>query len=340
MTEKSSDSFFTRLKKTIIELILDAVRTSGELFKIIIPISIATRFLQQWGMVDQLGLLLGPVMELVGLPGQLGLVWATAMVTSIYGGMVVFASVAPGLELTVAQVTVLGSMILIAHGLPVELRIAQKAGTRFRAMAFIRIGGALLFGWLLHISYQFSGTLQQANHALWNPAEVEPTWSAWMVAEVRTMGTIFLIILGLMTFLLVLKKLGISDLMTRLLEPVLAALGMGREAAPITIIGMTLGLSYGGGLIIREAQSGRLSQRDIFSSVALMGLCHSIFEDTLLLMVLGAHVSGIFWGRLLFSLLAVFLLARLIKALPQSIFDRYFVRRMKGDPSDVEVRCC
>jgi len=340
MTNKHSSSFFMRLKKTVIELFFDALRASGELFKIIVPISIATRFLQQWGIVDQLGVLLGPVMELVGLPGQLGLVWATGMVTSIYGGMVVFASVAPGLELSVAQVTVLGSMILVAHGLPVELRIAQKAGTRFRAMALIRIGGALLLGWLLHMSYQLSGTLQQANHALWNPAEVEPTWSAWVFAELRTIVMIFIIILGLMTFLRVLKKLGISDLMTRLLEPVLAVLGMGREAAPITIIGMTLGLSYGGGLIIQEAQSGRLSQRDIFSSVALMGLCHSIFEDTLLLMVLGAHISGIFWGRLLFSLLVVFLLARLVKALPQSIFDRYLVRRMKSGSPGTEVRSC
>lgn len=340
MTERPSGNYFIRIKKTLLALLLDALRTSGELFKIIIPISIATRLLQQWGMIDQIGVLLGPVMELVGLPGQLGLVWATAMVTSIYGGMVVFASVAPGLGLTVAQVTVLGTMILVAHGLPVELRIAQKAGTRFRAMAFIRVGGALLLGWILHLVYQFTGTLQQANRALWNPATVEPTWSAWFIAEARTMVMIFLIILGLMTFLLGLKKLGISDLMTRLLEPLLALLGMGREAAPITIIGMTLGLSYGGGLIIREAQSGRLSKQDIFASVALMGLCHSIFEDTLLLMILGAHVSGIFWGRLLFSLLVVFLLARLIKVLPQSVFDRYLGRRLKSDPAATEVRCC
>ncbi|MEE4255329.1 MAG: nucleoside recognition domain-containing protein [Desulfuromusa sp.] len=340
MTEKPLTSLSARLKKTGMELFFDALHASVELFKIIIPISIATRFLQQWGIVDQLGLLLGPVMELVGLPGQLGLVWATGMVTSIYGGMVVFASVAPGLELSVAQVTVLGSMILVAHGLPVELRIAQKAGTRFRAMALIRIGGALLFGWLLHMGYQLSGTLQQANHALWNPAKVEPAWSAWVIAELRNVVMIFVIILGLMTFLRVLKKLGISDLMTRLLEPVLAVLGMGREAAPITIIGMTLGLSYGGGLIIQEAQSGRLNQRDIFSSVALMGLCHSIFEDTLLVMVLGAHVSGIFWGRLLFSLLAVFLLARMVKMLPPAFFERYLVRPVKGDPPATEVRCC
>lgn len=318
----------TNLFQAVRELFHNALRTSLMLFKIIVPISIATRFLQQWGVVDQFGVLLGPVMELVGLPGQMGLVWATAMLTNIYGGMVVFASLSPGLDLTVAQVTVLCTMILVAHALPVELSIAQKAGTRFRATALIRICGALLLGWLLHLSYQLTGTLQQANQALWNPPVVDPTWSAWVQAELRNMLIIFLIILTLMAVLQIMKKLGISALMTRLLEPVLKLLGMSRDAAPVTIIGMTLGLSYGGGLIIQEAQSGRLSKRDLFASVTLMGLCHSIFEDTLLMMVLGAHLSGIFWGRLIFSLLAIFLLVRLIHKMPEHLFERYLVRKV------------
>ena len=138
------------------------------------------------------------------------------------------------------------------------------------------------------------------------------------------------------------QKVGLSDLMTRLLEPVLALLGMGRAAAPVTIIGMTLGLSYGGGLIIQEAQSGRLSKRDVFCSIALMGLCHSLIEDSLLMMVLGGHVSGVFWGRLLFALLAVFLLGRLISILPQSSFERYLVRRtpVNKDSQANGVNCC
>jgi len=330
------------LKKNIFDLLGDALRTSLELFKIIVPISIATRFLQQWGVVDQLGVVLSPVMELVGLPGQIGLVWATTLVTNLYAGMVVFATLAPGLGLTVAQVTVLTTMMLVAHGLPVELRIAQKAGTRFRAMVVIRVGGALLLGWLLTLGYQLTGTLQTANRSLWNPPTVDPAWSSWLVDQVKTMGSIFLIILSLMALLRLLKKLGISDLMTRLLEPVLTLLGIGRAAAPLTIIGMTLGLSYGGGLIIREAQSGRLSKRDIFCSLALMGLCHSLIEDSLLMMLLGGHISGVFWGRLVFSLLAVYLLGRLFRALPKSSVERFLVRRTIVDKNSDsgEVTCC
>ncbi|OPX22238.1 MAG: hypothetical protein B1H04_05335 [Planctomycetales bacterium 4484_123] len=96
-------------------------------------------------------------MALVGLPGEMGLVWATALATNIYGAMVVFAPVAPGLALTVGQVTVLGTMILVAHGLPVELRIAQKAGPRLPFMLLLRVGGALLLGWLLYLLWSRTG---------------------------------------------------------------------------------------------------------------------------------------------------------------------------------------
>ncbi|MDW7730436.1 MAG: nucleoside recognition domain-containing protein [Bacillota bacterium] len=316
---------FISLLHVVRELIVSALQTSLMLFKIIVPISILTRLLQQLGIVDYFGIILGPVMELVGLPGQIGLVWATAMITNIYGGMVVFASLAPGLDLTVAQVSVLGTMILVAHSLPVEGLIAQKAGTRLRATLLIRVMGALLIGWILHLVYQLTGVLQQTNQALWNPLLFEQTWSAWLLAELRNMFYIFLIILTLMAVLKIMKKLGVSDLMTRLLAPVLNILGISREAAPVAIIGMTLGLGYGGGLIIQEARTGNLSRRDLFASVTLMGLCHSIFEDTLLMMVLGAHLSGIFWARLIFSLLVIYLLVKLIRKLPDKILVRYLL---------------
>jgi len=316
---------FNSLLHAVRELIVSALQTSLMLFKIIVPISILTRLLQQLGIVDYFGIILNPVMELVGLPGQIGLVWATAMITNIYGGMVVFASLAPGLDLTVAQVSVLGTMILVAHSLPVEGLIAQKAGARLRATLLIRVMGALLIGWILHHVYQLTGTLQQTNQALWNPPLVEHTWSAWLLTELRNMFYIFLIILTLMAVLKIMKKLGVSDLMTRLLAPALNILGISREAAPVTIIGMTLGLGYGGGLIIQEARTGNLSRRDLFASVTLMGLCHSIFEDTLLMMVLGAHFSGIFWARLIFSLLAIYLLVKLIRKLPDEILVRYLL---------------
>ena len=308
-------------------LLRDALRTSGELFRIIVPVAVVTRLLELAGMIEPLGRVLSPVMELTGLPGELGLVWATTLVTNLYGGMVVYASLGPGLELTVAQVTVLTSMMLIAHALPVELRIAQKAGPRLRVMVVLRVFGAIGYGALIHRLYLWTSTLQQSTRALWTPPPPDPAWSGWLLGLCETLATIFLMILVLLALLRVLDALGVTAWLTRVLAPVLAWLGMQKEVAPVTIIGMTLGISYGGGLILREARTGTLGARDLFLSLALMGLCHSVIEDTLVMMVMGGHLSGILVGRILFSLLVVRLLVLILRRIPEESFERWVFRK-------------
>ena len=259
----------------------------------------------------------------------MGLVWATAMVTNLYGAMIVFASLAPEASLTVAQVTVLATMMLVAHTLPVELRIAQKSGPRFRVMVLLRIMGALLIGWILHQIYSLSGYLQVPNVALWNPPPQSHDWLNWSKGEIRNLGTIFIIILVLLLTMKLLEKIKVISLLTLILEPVLKLLGMSRKAAPITIIGMTMGLAFGGGLLIQEARSGRLSKHDIFFSFSFMGICHSVIEDTLLMMIIGGHLSGILWGRIVFSFVVTFIIVKLVSRVSDETFDRFLFRANK-----------
>jgi hypothetical protein len=304
-----------------------AVKTSYALFRIIVPIAIGVRLLELAGVIKLLGELLAPLMALVGLPGNLGLVWATTLVTNIYGGMVVFAGVAPGAGLTVAQVTVLATMMLIAHAIPVEASIAQRAGTSFRAMATLRAVGALAAGALLNLGYNLSNTLQQPNQALWTPPPRDPSWLGWALGEVRNLVYIFLIIFALLILMRLLESFGIISGLTRLLRPVLMLLGISERAAPLAIIGMTLGLTYGGGLIIQEARAGHLSRHDVFCALALLGICHSFIEDTLLMVVIGGHLSGTLIGRTVFALLVTYLVARLMRSLPEPVLDRWFFGR-------------
>jgi len=122
----------------------------------------------------------------------------------------------------------------------------------------------------------------------------------------------------------------VMDLLARLMEPGLRLLGMSRDAAPVTVIGMTLGLTYGGGIIIQEARSGILGKRDVFFSLALMGLTHSLIEDTIVMMMLGGRLSGVLVWRTAFSLLAIFLLVRLLGHLSDKAFEKYFCRPVKA----------
>ncbi len=308
------------------KLLTETVEISISLFRIMIPIIIAVKILQELGAVDALGKILSPVMGIVGLPGSMGLVWATTILSNIYTGIVVFIAVSANDPLTVAQTTVLASMMLVAHNLPIELRIAQKAGARLRFMGLLRMGGAFVLGWGLFRIYRLAGSLQEQNIPRWLPRIDDTSITTWTVSQVRGLMMIFFIIMVLLLVLRILDKIGITAIMTRFLTPVLRLLGIGPSACTLTIVGMTLGLGYGGGLIIQESVSGRVDRQDVLFSLTLMGLCHSLFEDTLAVSITGAHFSGILWARLIFSLIAVFLLVNVISRLSEKTLNSFFIR--------------
>jgi hypothetical protein len=309
----------------------EAAAAAGMLFKVMIPIIIGVKVLQELGWIPYLARPLAPVMEIVGLPGSMGLVWATALVNNLYAAMVVYFSLAVNDPLTQAQITVLATMMLMAHALPLEGKIAQKAGTRFCFQALARAGGAFVLGWILNRVYALGGWLQEPSRIFWRPEqEGQLGLAAWAGDQAQNLAMIFLIILVLVALMRLLQHWGVTQALIRVLQPVLRLLGIGKEAAPIAIVGMTMGLAYGGGLILHESKSGRVSRRDVFFALTLMGLAHSLIEDTLLMTLLGADISGLLWARLLFSLLVVFVLVRIVNHLPEKVVERFLYRRRPG----------
>ena len=135
----------------------------------------------------------------------------------------------------------------------------------------------------------------------------------------------FLIILSLMTLMKILKKTGAIEKLNNFLRPGLEFLGMSKNAAPIAIIGTTLGLAYGGGLITKEAKSGILSKKDVFYSLSFMNLSHSLIEDTLLILAIGGSLFGILLGRVLFTIFIIVIIIKIVKNLSNKTFEKYFV---------------
>jgi len=298
------------------QLFHDALSSYFVLIRLMVPALIIVKILDMVGGTALLAKVLSPVMHLVGLPAEVGIVWAAALLTSIYTALAVFADMSMDVPLTVAQVSVLGTMILVAHSLPVEGAVAKATGVPWAATVLIRLGGALIIGALLHLFYGTTGALQDPAIMVWRPEASDATLTAWALSQVKALAMIFLIILALMTLLRVLKALGIERLMHAMLAPMLRMIGIGREATNATIIGFTLGIGIGAGLLIREARTGKMSRRDIFLTMAFLGLCHSIIEDTLLILLMGADLSAILWTRLAFAVIVTALLARMSRFSP------------------------
>ncbi len=323
-----------RLLSASLRVVRDSLGVYWELVKIMVPVMILVRLAVQFGLVDLLGAVLAPAMTLVGLPGEMGLVWAAACLVNIYGGAAALIALLPQVPLTVAQMTVLGCMILAAHSMPIELRVCQRAGVGLLFAAGLRFGAALAYGAILAAVYGGLDLLTQPVEVAWLPSTPpDAGWLRWAWDSAVSLATIYLIILALLAVLRVMEVTGITKALSKALEPVLRLVGIGPQAVPLTMVGILLGLSYGGALIIREAQAGHMPRRDILLAVSFMAICHSLIEDTLFIMALGGHWSGVLVGRVIFSLALMILLARLVHALPDRQLERWMLSRSAPAPA-------
>ena len=68
----------------------------------------------------------------------------------------------------------------------------------------------------------------------------------------------------MVTILQVLKVIGVEAFLKRILVPVLKIFGISKEATSIIIVGMTIGLQFGGGILIKEVKSGKIDKQSVF----------------------------------------------------------------------------
>lgn len=309
----------------LLDIARDTVRVSCDLYLVMIPAIVAVKALQEFDLIRYLALPLHPLMDLVGLPAEMGLAWTAALLNGVYAGIIIFLQLAQGTAepLTVAQVTTLAAMMLIAHGLPVEAGIAHRCGARFIGQAVIRVGVALAFG-IAYFALTSAAGLYQGIAAIPLPGETaDPSLAAWALGEAQKLLTISAVIFTLLVAMRLLRAAGALNAISRAMEPVMRLIGIGAKASTITMIGMTLGLSYGSGIILKDARSGELPPEDVFFSLSFMGICHSLIEDTVLMLLIGAEINGVLWIRLVACLLFTAVLVRAVQRLPEAAKTRF-----------------
>ena len=287
--------------------------------KIMLPVMIGVQVAQHFGLVEALGYVLGPVMGLLNLPAEAGIIWATTLLTGIYGGLASLSTLSGAFELTSGQLSALAAMMLFAHNIPVEQSIVRRAGASFGATALLRIVTAAVYGgivaWLSHLT----GWLAEPINLDWlrgadviSDAPANGYWS-WAQATAFSLLLTFAIILALVIVLDIFDKLGITRRITAIITPALRFSGLDAQVAPVTTVGVLLGLSYGGALIIEESKRLRFSARTRFLALSWLSLSHSLIEDTILLLALGADIWVVLVGRVLVTLAIIALLARLTR---------------------------
>ena len=212
-----------------------------------LPVVILARLLEIWGATLYLNAFFAPLMSLMGLPEWTSLVWVSAILANLYAGLAVLAASHGAESLTVAQMSILCTVILIAHSLPVEARIAQVLGVRLLFILLIRLMTALVLGMILNFCYTTFGLLQQPVQFIWQAAPPQEFDGLFWLVLSELLDLLYLvgIVISLVVLMEVFKQVGVVRYCELLLQPVLRLLSISGQLAHIMAVGCLLGLTYG-----------------------------------------------------------------------------------------------
>ncbi len=257
------------------------------------------------GLLDKIGDLLGPLMQLWRVPGESAVILVSGWLVGIYGAVAAMAI----LPLSAGQITVLAVMTLTAHNLPVEATVQHRTGTPWWLMAIVRLVTGGVLGWIVAVATVREGaapSLAQPSAAVQATLGFGPFLLGWLRSAGSLALKVFVILIGLM---LATEWMAAHDVYRRLarpLRPLLRFMGLSGAVAFLWITAIVLGLAYGSGLLMEEAREGdRYRPQDLRDLNVSIGLFHSLFEDSALLAACGASLFWITVPRMLVAAIVV-----------------------------------
>ena len=154
-----------------------------------------------------------------------------------------------------------------------------------------------------------------------------PTLKQWIIDQIKGLVFIQFVIIILITFLEILRLLGIEKIIRICLSPFLKILNIGQSASTIVVVGLTLGLGFGGGLMIKDVKQGIVAPRSAVGALIFINLFHSLIEDTTILLLIGPSLFTILVIRGLFVFALTFVLIKIFDNLPINTYDRFLYSR-------------
>ena len=290
------------------EAVLPSLKKSGHtsiwLLKIILPISLAVRLLEYYGILAYMADFLNPVFIYLGLPGSTAIIFITSIFLPLYAPLAIITS----MSLTLRELTILALMCQISHNLPVECAIQAKTGTSFWSMVTLRIFMSIVFALILNLILpQDMGMplFSQTNAVTMN--SIGDVLIVWLKSSLQIALLIITIVTTLNILYKVLDEYHLIEKLTKIIEPALKFFGLPISTGFLWLIGYIVGLSYGGALMMEQMNEGKVSKSDAELLNYHLALSHSIIEDNLLFVALGVSIGWILGIRLTAAAMAVWL---------------------------------
>ena len=127
--------------------------------------------------------------------------------------------------------------------------------------AAVRVAGGLLFAAILHQVFAATGWLSAPLEPAWMPMSQSAGWLDFAVGLVNSLIAMLVVLLALSWTMEILRISGVMDWLNKGIAPLFLLAGIRSRTEPFAAVGLFLGISYGGGLLIREARSTAVEPR-------------------------------------------------------------------------------
>lgn len=275
-----------------------------------IPITFGVAILKWMGFIELFTTWLTPIFKYIGLTGEGVLVFVTSIFASLYAGIAVIAT----LDLDFRSVTILAVMGLICHNLIIETVIQRKAGASAWRMVVLRIGAALFAAWGLNLILpaDFTGKLifnisggGAAAAASWDWYALPAVMWSWCKSMFELLPYMFVLITLLNILQQLLREFSLIEKVTRPLRPFMRVIGLPHQTSFLWVVMNTLGLAYGGSVLISEIERGEIAPRDAKLLNSHIALSHSLLEDTFLFAAMGVGLGWLLIPRFVLAVAVV-----------------------------------
>jgi len=278
-----------------------ALKTAWWLIKIMFVVTLAITFLKYFGVIAWLSFHLTPLFSYFGLPGEAALAYVSGYFVNCYSAIAVMTT----LHLDMRATTILATMVLCAHNIPVETAVQKKTGSSALRMVAVRTLSSLALGWLLHQVMPGEAMVQASEWVREEQAALGPLLLDWLVRTVRIAIPMVLLVFSLTVIQRLLSEFGVIRYIAKFLKPVMVFFGLPAKTAFLWIVANTLGLAYGAAVMIDEAATGNVSKKDIDLLNHHIAISHSNVEDLLLFAAIGGSLPWMLLSRWVMSLVLV-----------------------------------
>jgi hypothetical protein len=291
-----------RLVRCIKTALPQGMKTALWLLKLTIPVSFAVFLLDFFGILNVIAGWVAPLFKLIGLSGQASIVLITSFFTNIYSVIAVMTTLGIGHR----EGTILAVMCLISHAFIVETAIQKKTGSAPWRMIVTRLSASFIAAWMLNLILP-AEAITASENVVRLAGDFSPALKLWLSDMLVTTIKIIILVNLLLIIQKILNEFGLIKWILLPFTPLLKVMGLPSSTGFLWVVANTLGLGYGGAIMISETEDGKLSREDADLLNHNIAISHSQLEDPLLFVAVGYPLGILIWPRILLAIVFVWI---------------------------------